>query len=122
MVSDDVLTCCDLILSFSDITSSKKASKTHGNEFLKNHAEGALSRDKLYANLSDKEVSSDNLIVEAGHESDSREGSGKAPGCLRRPGSLLLECIEGRQVESSGDRAVHAKEVLGHVIQTRHRD
>jgi U3 small nucleolar RNA-associated protein 22 len=68
MVSDDVLTCCDLILSFSDITSSKKASKTHGNDFLKNHAEGApFARLKLYANLSDKEVSSDNLIVEAGH-------------------------------------------------------
>jgi U3 small nucleolar RNA-associated protein 22 len=67
MFSDDVLQNCDLVLFFNEMTFSKKANKSQGNEFLKIHGEGApFARRKLYANLSDNEVSSDHLVVEEG--------------------------------------------------------
>ena len=74
MVSSDLLDGCDVILHFSSELVNRKAVHRFGNDFLKYHSQGPnFARLRMFANLSDRELSTENLLVVEGDQTPLHE-------------------------------------------------
>ncbi len=101
MTSSDCLVSCDVALYFSESTINKKASKLQGNDYMKCHSQGQpFARMKIFSNLSDKELSIENLIVSAGEQNPIQD---QIVTCLRAAfGDIALFFWNSRNAKSIG--------------------
>jgi U3 small nucleolar RNA-associated protein 22 len=74
MSSTHLMQGCDITLDFSETLVNKKAAKSSGNEFMKYQSQGPpMARLKMFSNLSEKELSAENLIVVDGEQNPMHE-------------------------------------------------